>query len=379
MSFFLYFCDQYSKLTIMDYQIFISYRREGGAALAYLLNQGLTNLGHSVFYDIESLSSGKFDEKLLAVIEHCPNFIVLLTPHVFDRCIDVNDWIRRESIQAMKCGKNIIPVMDRYFEWPDTMVKELEPLKSYNGVEINYLFFDGVIDKIEKLLNNQQEVTKSADEISSPIKHVLVWSDFESKILEKIIGKLKLDDSYYVEILTEPIEILTKNLSRISSIILIDTDVTKLSNNNKALERINEELVNYVGNGGKLIATHDIIYRRARNFKLQEMYGYKTTHFIKQNAINYRKTALCDELSLFKDIKEDLILHDDELCWGEKLAPDTNVFFTSDDGHPLVFSREYGKGQCIWLNPGDFKEYPPASILKPENGFISILRELILM
>ena len=357
----------------MDYQIFISYRREGGAALAYLLNQGLTNLGHSVFYDIESLSSGKFDEKLLSVIEHSPNFIVLLTPHVFDRCVDENDWIRRESIQAMKCG------MDRYFEWPDKMIKELEPLKSYNGVEINYMFFDGVIEKIEKLLNSPKEITKSSDEISPSIKHILVWSDFESRILEKIIRKLELEESYYVEILTEPIEILTKNLSRISSIILIDTDVTKLSNNNKALERINETLVNYVGNGGKLIATHDIIYRRVRNYKLQEMYGYKTTHFAKQTAINYRKTPLCEELSLFNDIKDDVILHDDELCWGEKLAPDANVYFANDDGHPLVFSREYGKGLCIWLNSGDFKEYPPASILKPENGLISILRNLILM
>lgn len=363
----------------MDYQIFISYRRECGAALAYLINQRLTNLGYSVFFDIESLSSGKFDKNLLTVIEHCPNFIVLLTPHVFDRCIDENDWIRKEAIQAMKCGKNIIPVMDRFFEWPDNMINELEPIKQYHGIEINYLFFDGVIAQIEKLLKNNIEITKATEKISSSIKHVLMWSDFESRILEKIIRKLDLEESYYVELLTEPIEILTKNLSTISSIILIDTDVTKLSNNNIALERINEALVDYVGNGGKLITTHDIIYRRARNIKLQEMYGYKTTHFAKQKEIIYRKTPLCDELSLFNNIEDNIILHDEELCWGEKLAPDASVFFTNDDGHPLVFSREYGKGLCIWLNSGDYKDYPPVSILKPENGFISILRELIIM
>ena len=58
---------------------------------------------------------------------------------------------------------------------------------------------------------------------------------------------------------------------------------------------------------------------------------------------------------------------------------DDSVYFIDDDGHPLVFSREYGKGICIWLNSGDYKDYPPVSILKPDNGLISILRELIMM
>lgn len=363
----------------LDYQIFISYRREGGAALAYLLNQGLTNLGYSVFFDIESLDSGKFDDKLLSIIERTPNFIVLLTPHIFDRCTDPNDWILQESMQAMRCGKNIIPVMDPYFKWPEKMIDELAPLKRYNGVEISYLFFEGIIDKIERLLLTPKGKIQPYDPNTPSIKHILVWSDFESRILEKIIKKLNLGEEYYFEILTEPIEMLTKDLSRVSSIILIDTDVTKLANNNKALERINETLVDYVGNGGKLIATHDLIYRRARNAKLQDMYGYKITHFAKQTALSYKKTSLCDELSLFEDIGNEVILHDDEVCWGEKLAPDANIYFEDAEGHPLVFSREYGDGLCIWLNPGDFKEYPPASILKPEEGFISILRNLILI
>ena len=362
----------------MNYQIFISYRREGGGALAYLLDKALTNLGHSVFFDIESLEGGKFDEKLITVIDHTPNFILLLSPHVFDRCTNEDDWIRREAQQAIKGGKNIIPVMDPYFEWPEKMPEGLEVLKSYNGVQVNYMFFDGVLEQIEKLLNKPKTLIPSEDTESS-LKHVLILSDFESRILEKIINKLNLDASYYLEILTEPIEMLTKDLSRISSIILIDTDVTKLANNEKAGIRVNDTLVNYVGNGGKLIATHDIIYRRVRNLKLQEMYGYKITHFAKRDAITYKKTALCDELGLFKDIQSDIVLHDDELCWGTNLVPDANVYFTDEEGYPLVFSREYGKGLCIWLNPGDFKEYPPTSILRPESGFIAILRELILM
>lgn len=362
----------------MNYQIFLSYRREGGAALAYLLSKALSSLGYNVFYDVESLAGGKFDEKLLTVIEHSPNFIVLLTPHIFDRCVDENDWILRESMQAIKCKKNIIPILDPYFEWPKTMPKGLEPLKTFNGVVVNYMFFEGVLEKIEKMLNRPSRLSIPQDN-DSVLKHILVWSDFESRILEKITKKLHLDSTYYLEVLTEPVEILSKDMSRISAIILIDTDVTKLANTEKVGIRINEALVNYVGEGGKLIATHDIIYRRVRNLKLQEMYGYKIIHFAKRSGIHYIKTPLCDELGIFQNIKEDIVLHDDEICWGNELAPDANVYFTDETGVPLVYSREYGKGMCIWLNPGDFKDYPPASILKPEDGFIEILRELILI
>ena len=48
----------------MSYQIFISYRRDGGDMLAQLLFDRLTHLGFSVFYDVESLRSGKFNEAL---------------------------------------------------------------------------------------------------------------------------------------------------------------------------------------------------------------------------------------------------------------------------------------------------------------------------
>ena len=52
----------------MKYDIFISYRREGGEALACFLYEKLKNTGCNVFYDVSSLRQGKYDEKLLEVI-----------------------------------------------------------------------------------------------------------------------------------------------------------------------------------------------------------------------------------------------------------------------------------------------------------------------
>ena len=51
------------------YNVFISYRREGGEALACLLCERLKKLGCSVFYDVESLRNGMFNEKIYKVIE----------------------------------------------------------------------------------------------------------------------------------------------------------------------------------------------------------------------------------------------------------------------------------------------------------------------
>ena len=53
----------------MKYQIFISYRREGGDVLAGRLHERFTRMGYRVFYDIESLRSGDFNRALLEVIE----------------------------------------------------------------------------------------------------------------------------------------------------------------------------------------------------------------------------------------------------------------------------------------------------------------------
>ena len=53
------------------FDIFISYRREGGLELADSIYQRLINAGYSAFLDLEQLNSGKFNTKLIEVIEQC--------------------------------------------------------------------------------------------------------------------------------------------------------------------------------------------------------------------------------------------------------------------------------------------------------------------
>ena len=68
------------------YDVFISYRRDGGDTLAQLIYDRLTERGYRVFLDIESLRSGKFNEKLLEVISQCRDLVVILPPGALERC-----------------------------------------------------------------------------------------------------------------------------------------------------------------------------------------------------------------------------------------------------------------------------------------------------
>ena len=61
----------------MKYQVFVSYRRATGENLAQLLAYRLKEDGYSVFLDVESLRSGKFNTQLFSVIEECQDFLLV--------------------------------------------------------------------------------------------------------------------------------------------------------------------------------------------------------------------------------------------------------------------------------------------------------------
>ena len=88
--------------------VFISYRRDGGYALARLLYECLHKENISAFLDLEELRSGPFNEKLYSAIESSENFVLVLPQNALDRCSSENDWLRLEIEHAIKHKKNII-------------------------------------------------------------------------------------------------------------------------------------------------------------------------------------------------------------------------------------------------------------------------------
>lgn len=140
----------------MKDQIFISYRREGGETMAQLLHDRLTARGFTVFYDIESLKSGPFDTKLLRKIEECDDVLLVLPPQGLDRCIYDEDWVRQEIRHALKCKKNIIPIMCRGFVFPPNLPSDIQTISSMNGVGFeNMDYLDARIDKVVSMLHSK--------------------------------------------------------------------------------------------------------------------------------------------------------------------------------------------------------------------------------
>lgn len=133
----------------MGTEVFISYRRDGGEVMAHLVYEHLRNLGYSVFYDIESMTTGQFDETLLSRIAEADNFVLILSKNALDRCVYETDWVRREIAHALKLHKNVIPVMLRGFAFPMELPDDIKAVSLQHGVVIDSMDF--LEAKIEKL------------------------------------------------------------------------------------------------------------------------------------------------------------------------------------------------------------------------------------
>ena len=132
------------------YDIFISYRRSSYDT-ANLIATRLRAAGYSVFFDMETLRSGKFNEQLFDVIDHCKDFVLVLPPDALERCVNMDDWVRLEVTRAMAGKKNIVPVMLNGFVWPDPMPVGMEELANYQALTATSTeYFDMAMERLQK-------------------------------------------------------------------------------------------------------------------------------------------------------------------------------------------------------------------------------------
>jgi hypothetical protein len=136
------------------FDVFISYRQKTGAEAARVIRERLLQQKFRVFLDVDSLKSGRFDDKLLTTIEDTPHFIVILSEKSLDHCHDPNDWLRREVSHAIQKRRNIVPVLMPDFRMPkpEELPEELRPLTTYSGIPFDHPYFDAFIDRLLKFV-----------------------------------------------------------------------------------------------------------------------------------------------------------------------------------------------------------------------------------
>lgn len=131
-----------------EYDIFISYRREGGYDTAKHLYDLLCKDGYRVSFDIDTLRNGDFDTQLYSRIDACKDFILIVDKHAFDRTLEgstpaQNDWLRCELAYALKKGKNVIPVfLSGTDGFPAGLPDDIKDVARKNGPEYNRYYFD---------------------------------------------------------------------------------------------------------------------------------------------------------------------------------------------------------------------------------------------
>lgn len=155
------------------YDIFISYRREGGDAYAMLVYERLVAEGYTVFLDIKVLGKGTYDDALQREVEDCRDFLLILSPNALDRCSDPEDFVRREAEWALKAGKRITPIFMRGFSQPKDLPDSLVKVLKNNGVDMaNHQYLDAAM---ELLKTSRLDSRPSSGTKLSKIKRHTLW------------------------------------------------------------------------------------------------------------------------------------------------------------------------------------------------------------
>ena len=156
------------------YDIFISYRRDGGAQYARILQLELEKRGYKVFLDYEELTDGVFGDNIKEAIREAPVFMMVLSAHYLDRCKNEGDWVREEIMLAIKQQKHFIPINpDNSFDGiPADIPEEIKQVVgSHQHSEVNFGQLLGA--SIDRMVKNR--ILKHVKGSRSPKKGRYLW------------------------------------------------------------------------------------------------------------------------------------------------------------------------------------------------------------
>ena len=134
--------------------------------------KALKERGYRVFYDLAVLRSGSFNEALLHSIRSCTDFVLILSPHALDRCAAPDDWVRAEIAEALRLGKNIIPIMLKDFTFPEYLPEDIDAVRYQNGLTSTTEYFNESINRVCSRYLLSKPVLKKKK--SSPVVPILL-------------------------------------------------------------------------------------------------------------------------------------------------------------------------------------------------------------
>ena len=121
----------------MKNQIFISFSIDESLEMVKQIYNYLTLSKYVVSFDEKSVHTGEFDESIEKKVKECKDFVLILTPNLFNERQE-KDWIQKEISLALKYRKNIVVVtvynMDKF---PDNVPKSIKEIKNCHIIKLN--------------------------------------------------------------------------------------------------------------------------------------------------------------------------------------------------------------------------------------------------
>lgn len=141
------------------YDVFISYRRQGGAVKAELTKDELIKRGFRdsrMFLDTRSLSAGNYLKTILKAISNSHNVVVIITKECFNGLPTDSTWVR-EIEYAVELHKNIVPV---YFDGitelkADEIPSCIQRIAYENAVLYVHQYADASFDRLASRLSKE--------------------------------------------------------------------------------------------------------------------------------------------------------------------------------------------------------------------------------
>jgi hypothetical protein len=111
--------------------------------------------GYSVFFDIDTLEKGDFDNELEQRVYDCKDFLLVLNSGVFDRffdpeCDPKDDWVRQEIVCALEANKNIVPLILDGFVYPKGLPEDVKNIAKKNGIDLTPKHFEGAYARMKQ-------------------------------------------------------------------------------------------------------------------------------------------------------------------------------------------------------------------------------------
>ncbi len=154
------------------FDVFISYRRDGGSNYAGTVYDYLISKKFHPFYDRTGMENGRFDEQIRINLINSENYILILSLHALDRVINDDDWVRHEISLALQYNLNIIVLVEEGFVFPESLPDEIENLRFYQQYKFKNNSIHSCLKEIESKLQRKNDEFDTFDPKSDSKVHI---------------------------------------------------------------------------------------------------------------------------------------------------------------------------------------------------------------